>query len=52
MTKDVAYVDTPTVSCDGNSNEKNTGHPRIYLNLGKPGVIQCPYCNQTFILKK
>jgi len=52
MTKDVQYVDDLTVSCDGNSVEKNAGHPRVYLNLGDQGTIQCPYCSQMFIFKK
>jgi uncharacterized Zn-finger protein len=49
MTKDVQYVDDLTVSCDGNNSEKNAGHPRVYLNLGDQGSIQCPYCSQMFI---
>lgn len=52
MTKDVQYVDDLTVSCDGNNGEKNAGHPRVYLNLGDQGAIQCPYCSQMFIFKK
>jgi len=39
------------VSCDGNSNNAN-GHPLIYINLGKEGKVECPYCGQVFVGQK
>ncbi|MGB0935475.1 MAG: zinc-finger domain-containing protein [Alphaproteobacteria bacterium] len=44
---DTVIVDTNRVSCEGNGPE--TGHPRIYLNLGPDGQIVCPYCSKTFV---
>ncbi|GHF14140.1 zinc-finger domain-containing protein [Kordiimonas sediminis] len=37
------------VSCDG--DEGALGHPRIYLNLGEDGKVECPYCDRLFILE-
>lgn len=39
-------VDTPTVACDGGT----LGHPRVYLNLGEKGEIDCPYCGRHYVL--
>lgn len=37
------------VACDG--DEGALGHPRVYLNMGKDGQVECPYCDRLFILK-
>lgn len=42
-------VDTNVVSCDGGPNPA-LGHPMVYLNMGKDGVVDCPYCDRRFIL--
>lgn len=42
-------VETKTVACDG--DEGPLGHPRVYLNLGNDGKVECPYCDRLFILK-
>ena len=42
-------VDTTEVCCDGGGGA--LGHPKIFLNIGKEGQIDCPYCGKTFILK-
>ena len=39
-------VETTTVGCDGGS----LGHPLVYLNLGKEGETECPYCGRRFVL--
>ncbi|MDP6173100.1 MAG: zinc-finger domain-containing protein [Rhodospirillales bacterium] len=41
------------VSCDGNTGlpeDRNLGHPNVYLNLGSRGVAYCPYCSRQFVL--
>ena len=38
------------VACDGGGDP--SGHPRVYLNLGKEGRVECPYCGKTFVLKE
>ena len=36
-----------TVSCDGGGA---LGHPRIYLEIGEGGHVDCPYCGCRFAL--
>lgn len=38
------------VSCDG--GEGSLGHPKVYLEIGEQGKIECPYCGKNFVLKK
>ena len=40
--------DKAEVSCDGGGD---LGHPRVYLNMGEAGEIECPYCDRKFVLK-
>lgn len=49
MIEDTQYIETSTVNCDGNETETKSGHPLIYLNLGKEGKVTCPYCGKAFI---
>jgi uncharacterized Zn-finger protein len=42
-------VDKAQVACDGGGGP--LGHPKVYLNVGKSGEIDCPYCGKHFILK-
>lgn len=42
------YVNATKVSCDG--DEGALGHPRVYLNMGDDGMVECPYCDRLFIL--
>ncbi|GAB4139405.1 MAG: hypothetical protein Tsb0016_06040 [Sphingomonadales bacterium] len=46
---EVKIVTTSQVACDG--DEGPLGHPRVYLNMGKDGRVECPYCDRLFILK-
>jgi len=41
-------VDKETVACDGDGA---LGHPRVYLNLGPQGKVDCPYCGRHFVMK-
>ena len=41
--------DSTEVSCDGGGA---LGHPRVYLNMGEAGDVECPYCDRKFILRK
>lgn len=43
------YVTEKTVACDG--DEGPLGHPRVFLNMGDDGRVECPYCDRLFILK-
>jgi uncharacterized Zn-finger protein len=42
-------VDSLVVACDGGDGP--LGHPRVYLNIGKEGHIECPYCSRRYVLK-
>ena len=41
-------VDTAKIACDG---DKASPHPRVFLNLGTQGFVDCPYCGKHFVLK-
>ncbi|XP_022083917.1 NADH dehydrogenase [ubiquinone] iron-sulfur protein 6, mitochondrial-like [Acanthaster planci] len=38
-----------SVWCDG--GDPSTGHPRVYINLDKPGPHACGYCGLRYIQK-
>lgn len=44
---EIIEVDSPQVSCDGGP----LGHPKVYLEIGSGGKVDCPYCSRRFILK-
>jgi uncharacterized Zn-finger protein len=41
-------VETRKAACDGGV----LGHPRVYLDLGAEGRVDCPYCGRRFVLKE
>ena len=41
------YVTTSKISCEG--QDKESGHPLIYLHLGTTEKVNCPYCGQEFV---
>ena len=43
-------VDTDRVACDGGGGA--LGHPKVYLNLGEEGRIECPYCSRLYVLRE
>jgi uncharacterized Zn-finger protein len=42
-------VDSNVVACNGGGGP--LGHPRVYLNLGGDGKVECPYCSRLFVLR-
>jgi uncharacterized Zn-finger protein len=42
-------TDSRTVACDGGGGP--LGHPRVYLEIGASGRIECPYCSRVYVLK-
>ena len=40
--------DKTEVSCNGGGD---LGHPRVYLNMGDKGEVECPYCDRKFVLR-
>jgi uncharacterized Zn-finger protein len=43
-------VDTDRVACDGGGGP--LGHPKVYLNLGAEGRVECPYCSRLYKLRE
>ncbi|MGQ0740677.1 MAG: zinc-finger domain-containing protein [Alphaproteobacteria bacterium] len=41
-------TDDPRVACDGNGP---LGHPKVFLQIGEEGFIDCPYCDRRFVLR-
>lgn len=42
-------VTTRRVKCDG--GEGPLGHPRVWLEIGASGFVDCPYCDRRFVLE-
>jgi uncharacterized Zn-finger protein len=42
-------VDAARVACDGGGAAY--GHPRVWLEFGEHGHVDCPYCDKRFIRK-
>ncbi len=47
---ETVYVDETVVACDGNGGP--LGHPRVYLNMGADGIVECPYCDRRFVMRR
>ena len=41
------YIDETVAACNGDGG--SAGHPRVYLNLGPAGKVECPYCSRLFV---
>lgn len=52
---EVIEVETTKVVCDGGSKVPGggaLGHPRVYLEMGDEGFVECGYCDRRFVLKQ
>jgi uncharacterized Zn-finger protein len=47
------YVNSKKVSCYGEREgfKPGSGHPLIYLDMGKNDFVICPYCSKFFTTK-
>jgi uncharacterized Zn-finger protein len=41
-------VSEARVACDGGGGA--LGHPKVYLQIGDEGFVECPYCDRRFLL--
>ena len=41
------YINETVAACDG--DDEPHGHPRVFLNLGPDGKVECPYCSRLFV---
>jgi uncharacterized Zn-finger protein len=44
---EIIYINETVAACNG--GEGPLGHPRVYLNLGPAGKVECPYCSRLFV---
>ena len=42
-------VNKTRIACDGGGGA--LGHPKVYLQIGEEGFVECPYCDRRFVLK-
>jgi len=42
-------VPTRRIACDGGGGA--LGHPRVWLQIGDEGWVECGYCDKKFVLK-
>lgn len=45
---EVIVVRSHRVACDGVGGA--LGHPRVFLEMGGAGFVECPYCDRRFVL--
>ncbi len=45
---EVVVVDEHRVACDGVGGA--LGHPRVWLEMGARGFVECGYCDRRFVL--
>ena len=41
-------VPTRRIACDGGGAAY--GHPRVWLQIGEEGFVECGYCDKKFVL--
>jgi len=46
---EIIEVDDTRVTCQGTGGA--LGHPRVYLEMGDEGFVECSYCDRRFVLK-
>ena len=46
---EIVRVSTHRVWCDG--GEGSLGHPRVYMEMGAAGFVECPYCDRRYVLE-
>jgi uncharacterized Zn-finger protein len=46
---EIIEVDGTVAACNGGGGP--LGHPRVYLNLGSAGQIECPYCSRLYVVR-
>jgi len=46
---EVIEVEETRVACDGGGGA--LGHPKVYLEMGDEGFVECPYCDRRYVLK-
>jgi uncharacterized Zn-finger protein len=42
-------IEQSRIACDGGGEA--LGHPKVYLEIGAEGTVDCPYCGRHYVLK-
>ena len=45
---EIVETDKTRIACDGGGGA--LGHPRVFLDMGHSGDVDCPYCGRRFVL--
>ncbi len=45
---EIVAVKSRRIACDGVGGA--LGHPRVWLEMGGAGFVECPYCDRRFVL--
>ena len=50
---EIIEVSETRVACDGATKDVGAalGHPKVYLEIGEEGFVECPYCDRRYVLK-
>ena len=50
---EIIEVEETRIACDGGAKGRGDplGHPRVYLEMGDEGFVECPYCSRRYVLK-
>ena len=46
---EIVTVESDRAACAGAGGGLVGGHPKVYLNLGPAGRVECPYCSRLFV---
>ena len=47
---EIVVVNSTRVACDGSGGA--LGHPKVYLEMGEQGFVECGYCDRRFVLSQ
>ncbi|MEO0499908.1 MAG: zinc-finger domain-containing protein [Pseudomonadota bacterium] len=49
LVPEIVYTKATRTSCEGEGGA--LGHPRVFLQMGAEGYVDCGYCDRRFILE-
>lgn len=49
LAPEIVETEETRVACDGGGGA--LGHPKVFLEMGDEGFVECPYCDKRFVLK-
>jgi uncharacterized Zn-finger protein len=49
LAPEIVETDNTRNACDGGGGA--LGHPKVFLEMGDEGFVECPYCDKRVVLK-